>query len=241
MATQYAFGQIVTNGLVLSLDAADLNSYSGSGTTWSDLSGNNYSGSLTNGPTFSSANGGSISFDGSNDYVAVNTPANIQSQAFSVSVWINPLTPTNALTTLIDYDHTSATAQGWVLQSEDATTNRFYYFAYWDGTAYQPVGNFGVSKGVQITNSSWQNVTYTKSGTSVLGYLNGIQSVSYTAGSATVSYQSGRNLRIASVVSGSNPGRVYKGNVSNFQIYTRALSATEILQNYNAQKSRFGL
>jgi hypothetical protein len=63
MATQYAFGQIVTNGLVLSLDAADKNSYPGSGTVWSDLSGNNNNNTLVATPTFSSANGGSLVFN----------------------------------------------------------------------------------------------------------------------------------------------------------------------------------
>jgi hypothetical protein len=68
MATQYAFGKIVTNGLVLALDAADKNSYPGSGTTWRDMSGNNSNSTLTNSPTFNSANGGSIVFDGVDDY-----------------------------------------------------------------------------------------------------------------------------------------------------------------------------
>ena len=63
--------KIVTNGLVLALDAADKNSYVGSGTTWKDLSGNSFNGTLTNGPTFSNTNGGAIVFDGTNDYVNV--------------------------------------------------------------------------------------------------------------------------------------------------------------------------
>jgi len=243
MATQYAFGKIVTDGLVLALDAADRNSYPGSGTTWRDVSGNNNSGSLINGPTFNSANGGSIVFDGIDDYTAINTPANIQSQNFSVSVWINPLAPVNVVTTIIDYDHASTPFQGWVLQSEDATTNRYYYLGYYDGAAFQPTTGIGVGKGIQITNSVWQNIMYVKSGTSLIGYLNGIQSVNYTAGNATISYQSNRNLRIGGVVS-TGPGvgnRSYKGNIATTQIYNRALSEAEVAQNYNAQKSRFNL
>ena len=61
--------KIVTQGLVLALDAASNNSYPGSGTTWKDLSGNNNTGTLVNGPTFSSANGGTFILDGSNDYI----------------------------------------------------------------------------------------------------------------------------------------------------------------------------
>ena len=61
--------KIVTNGLVLALDAANTKSYPGSGTVWSDLTPNGNNGALTNGPTFNSANGGSIVFDGTNDYL----------------------------------------------------------------------------------------------------------------------------------------------------------------------------
>ena len=85
-----AFGngpRIVTNGLVLSLDAADRNSYPGSGTTWRDMSGNGNNGTLTNGPTFSSANGGSIVFDGTNDYATTNyIPLFVND--FCISFWV---------------------------------------------------------------------------------------------------------------------------------------------------------
>ena len=77
MATQYAFGKIVTNGLVLALDAADRNSYVSGSTTWNDLSGNAYNGTLTNVPTYSIANGGNITFDGSNDYIAFTYNFNV--------------------------------------------------------------------------------------------------------------------------------------------------------------------
>ena len=227
------------SSLVLELDAADRNSYVSGSTVWNDLTANNYSGSLTNGPTFDSGSNGSILFDGTNDYVIINNPANIQSQNFTISTWISASAPTNAITTLLDYDHATSPTRNWVIQSEDATTNRFYYIAYFDGTTFQPAGGFGTGRGIQITNSTWQNLTYTKSGTSVIGYLNGNQVASYTATSATVSYLN-RDFKIAGAVSGSN-SRPYRGKISNTQIYNRALSATEILQNYNQLKSRFNL
>ena len=77
MATQYAFGKIVTNGLVLALDAADRNSYPGSGTTWFDVSGNNNHITLTNGPTFDSGSIKSISFDGVDDFGTINSNASL--------------------------------------------------------------------------------------------------------------------------------------------------------------------
>jgi len=74
--------RIVTDGLVLALDAGNTKSYPGSGTTWTDLSGNGNTGTLTNGPTFDSANGGSIVFDGTNDYVQVTGSITVTSATF---------------------------------------------------------------------------------------------------------------------------------------------------------------
>jgi len=233
----YTGPNITTNGLVLALDAANTKSYISGSTTWNDLSGNGNSGSLVNGPIFDSANGGSIVFDATDDYISILNPISFQSQNISISVWVYPLNPATSLVTLIDYDHGSSS--GWTIQSENATTNRNYYFAYHDGTTFQPAGNFGSGKGIQITNSIWNNIVYTKSGTSVIGYLNGIQSVNYTASNSNINYQPNKNFRIGDYISSSN--RRYKGNVSNTQIYNRALSASEVLQNYNGQKARFNL
>jgi len=234
---------IITNGLVLNLDAANMKSYPKSGTTWRDLSGFNNSGSLVNGPTFNSANGGSIVFDGVDDYCQFTNPSNLQVQNLTISLWVNPASATNVITSLVDYDHATLPVQGWVVQSEDATTNRYYYFGYYDGTKYEPATGIGAGKGVQLANSTWQNLTFTKSGTSVIGYLNGTQTFTSIAGNATISYLSSRNLRIANVIS-TGPGignRSYNGRVSTTQIYNRVLSQSEIQQNYNALKSRFNL
>jgi len=243
MATQYANGKIVTSGLVLALDAADRNSYISGSTVWNDVSGNEYTGTLVNSPTFNSRSGGSIVFDGADDYSSIINTSNFQSQNLSISIWVNPSTAINAISDLFDYDHASIPLQGWVVQTEDATTNNNYYFAYYDGSAFQPGTGIGASKGVKLTNFIWQNITYTKNGTSVIGYLNGIQYVSYTATNSTISYQPNKNSRIGGVVSTNiNVGnRYYKGNISNVLVYNRALSPSEILQNYNAQKSRFNL
>jgi len=231
---------IVTNGLVLYLDAANPSSYVSGSTAWNDLTRNGNNGTLTNGPTFSSANGGSIVFDGVDDFVGVTNPINLQMQNFTLSMWVYPTTATFAIADLIDYDHASTPFHGWVLQSEDATTNRYYYLAYYDGSTFQPTTGIGAGKGIQLTNSVWQNITYVKNGTSILGYLNSSQSISYTAGNATVSYQSGRNLRIGAVTTASL-SRYYTGRASITSVYNRALSATEIQQNYNTLKSRFNL
>jgi hypothetical protein len=233
------YGNTVTNGLVLSLDAAKRDSYPGSGTAWRDISGNGNNGTLTNGPTFNSDNGGAIVFDGIDDFALITNPSALQAQNLSISIWVNPSTTINAIADLIDYDHVSSPLQGWVIQTENATTNNNYYFAYYDGSVFQPGAGIGSGIGVKLTNSIWQNITYTKSGTSIIGYLNGTQSVSFTGANSNISYQSNRNVRIGSCIGA--PGRSFKGNMSNILIYNRGLSASEVLQNYNAQKSRYGL
>lgn len=235
--------RIVVDGLVLYLDAANPKSYTSGSTTWRDLTRNGNNGTLTNGPTFNGANGGSIVFDGVDDFINNTSPTGLQLQNLTVSMWVNPSVASTAIVDLIDYDHASTPFQGWVLQSEDATTNRYYYFAYYNGSSFEPSSGIGVGRGVQLTNLVWQNIVYVKNGTSIIGYLNGNQNVNYTAGNATISYQSNRSLRVAAVVS-SSPGvgnRFYNGRISTVQVYSRALSATEIQQNYNATRGRFGI
>ena len=236
-----AYGpKVVADGLVLALDAANRKSYPGTGTTWTDLSGNGNTGTLTNGPTYSSANGGSIVFDGVDDYTVISNPATFQNQNFTVSVWVNPGFQDAAIISMIDFDHSSSPApQGWVLQSEDATTNRYYYLAWYDGTNFQPAGGYGAGNGIQVTTSSWQNIVYSKSGTTLIGYLNGVQVYTAVAGSSNVSYQSNRNFRIGNCI--GSAGREFNGNISNARIYNRALTAQEIQQNFNATRGRYGI
>ena len=116
---------IVNNGLILALDAADNNSYSGSGTTWSDLSGNNNTGTLTNGPTFGSTNGGTIVFDGTNDYAEIttrNTALEFQpTQPYSCFVFFrSPAAAANGA--IISNMTGSGTIAGWDLYFNNSST-----------------------------------------------------------------------------------------------------------------------
>lgn len=194
---------------------------------------------MTNGPTFSSSNGGILVFDGTDDSILFNDPAILRNQNFAISIWINPKVQNNAVISMIDFDH--GLLQGWVLQSEDATTNRNFYLAWYDGTQFQPTsgGGYGLGKGIQITTSVWQNIVYSKNGTSLIGYKDGIQLYTGTASSSNVSYQLNKNLKIGGMIEIGN--RAFKGDIPSTHIYNRALSAQEILQNFNATKSRFGL
>jgi hypothetical protein len=234
----------VTSGLVLYLDAANARSYPKSGLTWFDRSGNGNNGTLVNGVGYSGSNYGSFVFDGVDDYTSLTNPSTIRNQNFTLSVWVNPAVQTLALVSMIDFDHaTTSFNQGWVLQSEDATTNRYFYLAWHDGATFQPTGGGGIGagKGIQITTSVWQNITYAKNGTSLLGYKNGIQVYTGTASNGNVNYIINRDLFIAQIRFSFFGSRIFKGNISNTQIYNRALSATEVKQNYDALKGRYGL
>jgi len=214
MATQYAFGQVVTNGLVLSLDAADKNSYPGSGTTWRDLTENNYSGSLINTPTFNSANGGSFAFNGTNQYTTTSypQPAYGTGTSFTWNVWVNPGAGAGAAPIIGN--------RGGSLVFTKLTRNAFEYYPL-------VISNI-------LTAGVWQNACIVKNGTNFTYYLNSI--------SVAVSSSSATQTLVPFFIGGDNTaGEYFVGSVAITQVYNRALSSTEITQNYNAQKSRFGL
>lgn len=229
--------RIVTDGLVLYLDAANPQSYPGTGTTWNDISTNRISGTLTNGPTFNSNNKGYIIFDGTNDY-ALFTSSSYQLQSFSIAIWVYPQEQNTAIVSMLDYNHTSP-AVNWVVQSEDATSNGYYYLAYGDGSNFHPSGNFGAGKGVQLIKNEWQYLVFTKTGTTVRGYRNSVELLTATATNGTVSYTATQMAVAALTAPISGNSRVFKGYVPIVKIYNRALSSAEISQNYNALKSRF--
>jgi hypothetical protein len=229
-----AFGgpNIVDNGLVLYLDAGNRKSYPGSGTTWFDKSGRGNNGTLTNGPTFNTGSLGSIVFDGTNDYVDCgNSPTLNNTLQISVSMWYR----SNALPVSPFYTYCLMSSQqltppynGIDVRGSSINTLSFA-IAINNSESLVQLGN--------ITVGQWINVVATYNGNFINGYRNGIlvQSVSKT-GSIDVSTQS---LWI-----GNNPSftpRYYNGNIATTQIYNRALTSQEILQNYNATKGRFNL
>ena len=221
--------RIVTSGLVLNLDAADRNSYPGSGTTWTDLSGNNNNGTLTNGPAFNSANGGSIVFDGTNDYANCgnNTTLDI-TETFTISLWINPVR-NNVASYILDKDFDKYAI---IIGYQSGFVN------FYNGE-YQPTAT---TTQIGISNNVWTNIVYTKNLNSLSnnwsGYKNG--SAVFTVTRSFTNTTSSAQLNIGT----SRPGgfnAAYGGSIATTQIYNRALSAQEIQQNYNATKTRYGL
>ena len=227
--------KIVTNGLVLALDAADKNSYSGTGTTWTDVSGNNNTGTLTNGPTFSQANGGAIVFDGTDDYVNVANASSLNpSNGISVSVWVKFTSTINNTRQMLVEKHTSP-GSGWWFAGQN---NKIVWLI---------VGTSGGEKYIDLTNNTSiisgiiYNIvgTYDVTGSTLKLYVNGSNDGGTIIGGGSGLSSSSNPLIIGKQHNwGNGPSSITMFNTS---LYNRALSADEVLQNYNATKSRFGL
>jgi hypothetical protein len=207
---------IVTNGLVLCLDAGNRKSYPGSGTTWTDLSGNGNTGTLFNTPTYSSENGGSLVFDGSNDYVS-NTMPKPGSLPITFDFWVN----SNTSTPIGLYD----TAPNLTNPLRNIPAG---FVEWWNE---DPKVSLGLSA------LTWTNITIEYSFTTnrtIKYYRNG-NLISTTTG-GTGPFVSWTTLNFGTV----NQGQFwYSGKISIIKIYNRALTATEIQQNYLATKSRY--
>jgi len=234
MAFNYS-PRIVTDGLVLYLDAANPRSYPGSGTTWSDLSRTVNNGVLTNGPTFSSANNGSIVFDGSNDFVNCgNANAYNITEGVTLGCWVyfNSLNRREIFIGKGD-GIGSSTTQYWI---EKLNNNRFQILisVVTAATADQRLELTDFT----ITNNQWYFVCLTYNRQTLRGYVNGVQNTTTTSLTNAL-HVTTRNFGVGRM--GDLASLYLSGRVSNAFLYNRGLSAQEVLQNYNATKSRFGL
>jgi len=219
------------SSLLLSLDAANRKSYVGSGTSWNDLSGYNNTGTLTNGPAFTSSFGGSIVFDGIDDYVLGASNLSISGDpSFTISyfaMWNGSVFST-------DYPSGVGNNSAGVTNQGLSTTWNSGRIAldFW-------VNRFRDNTPLSV--QTWYNVAFTKTpgliGSTTKLYVNAQERAGAVEGTNATP-----NITISPFVVGRlDATRWFNGRISNIQIYTRALSASEILQNYNAVKSRFGL
>jgi hypothetical protein len=229
------YGNIVRDGLVLDLDAAKRDSYPGTGTVWRDIAGGVITGSLVNGPTFDPNNGGSIVFDGVDDLVTVPDNPALNSTSGTINVWFINLGTysTGAQTAEIINKHTSAGSfDGYGILLNNVSSS-----VYVRGYIKNTFTNYSLPTGSIILPSIWYNVTLTyQTNSQLILYLNGVSDISRSVGSLTTNTQP---LRIGT---SNDPFWLpFNGKVATTQIYNRALSASEILQNYNATKGRYGL
>jgi hypothetical protein len=208
------YGNIVKDGLILNLDAAKKDSYPGSGTVWNDISGNNNNATLINTPTYSTLGGGSILFNGTNSYA---TGSIQNSSTFTINIWARNINNTIG---------GSFISTG---TSPSTSTN-----------SYIQIGG-----GVRPFQFNGANLDFTAATTNQWVMLTGVQ-----LNTTQQLYINGASIRTVNVVSilgdyyniGRRTDGVYLNTyISTAQIYNRDLSASEVLQNYNSLKSRFGL
>jgi hypothetical protein len=219
---------IITNGLVFNLDAANKDSYPGTGTTWTDLSGNGNNGTLQNGPLFiPNQNSGVLSFDGADDFGTAGSFFTYQ--AFTINLWIRPGSSQTTYADIIDNSHTGT--QNWVCQQNENNLNQYEFVVLGGGGAFSTTGLF------TLTSNIWVNLTFTYDGDKVRGYNNGSLFGTGISLGTTINYVA-PTFNIGRWNLG---GRNWNGQYGIVQSYNRALSATEIAQNYNATKTRFGL
>jgi hypothetical protein len=227
-AANFEYENIVTDGLVLNLDAGFVGSYPTINTTWYDISGNNNSGSLINGPTFNSANSGSIVFDGVDD--SINYPTfTFTNQPYTLEMWGKLPGPLDTANRRTIFTFGSNVGE---------FSNTSVFFTNFTLDSVLTFLNFGFSTaGSILLNTPFHWVFTVDSSNLVRIYFNGTPTTSpntQLVGYTTVSSQ-------YNVFGVRGSGRYYNGNLYTARIYNKALSSTEVLQNYNAQKARFGL
>jgi hypothetical protein len=229
-------GNIVTNGLVLYLDAANYLSYTSGSTTWNDLSGNNNSGSLVNGPTFSSGNAGSIVFDGADDYVNCGTQPSLNlTGGITLGCWVyfNNINRREIFVGKGDGIGAPST-QYWI----EKTSNNNFLLLLSVVVGSIPTDSRLILNDFIIQNNQWYYVCLTYDKQTYRGYVNGIPNSQTTSMNFDI-HTTSRNLGVGRL--GDLPALHLLGRISAAQIYNRALTSSEVLQNYNATKARFGL
>jgi hypothetical protein len=233
MAYNYS-PKTITDGLVFCLDAANSRSYPGSGTDWNDLSRGRNNGTLVNGPTFNSANGGSIVFDGVDDYSNIGSTIDFSEylNGFTIGFWVKVLNTSQTNRYLFSK------------RRNDGNDNQFSVIYGYVGSTFElySTTSGGSSQAIRsgsqilVNNTDWHFLYYTV-GATTTGYLDGV--VKFTNTYPSLTFVSSSNNNLISSFNGSG----FYGNMSlgSMLLYSRILSFGEVLQNYNATKSRFGL
>ena len=247
------FPYVALSGLVFYVDAGVTLSYPGSGTTWTDVNGlgprNN--GTLTNGPTYSSANGGSIVFDGNDDYISILPSQGIDVGVnFSIQTWVKIVrwgggpnwNRASIVTNSYPYSNgtgfwLACTSQAGPGQNYAATPGYESFFLSMGGDQYCVAPTAG---SLTAYTNSWFNMGVRVNGTNPMKcYINGVEVSSYACqanGPASYSYNSGP----FSLGCRNNREECLNGSIASFLMYNRSISDSEFLQNFNAQKARFG-
>jgi hypothetical protein len=222
---------LVLPGLVLCLDAANPKSYPGSGTTWTDLSGNGNNGTLVNGVGYSGSNLGSLVFDGVDDNINISYNASLK--------------PTTAIT-MESFCYIQNNSTTWASliqypQNSSSHTSPFFEWAIYFNMSgrylHTRIDGEAASSPNNVWNfNEWVYVAITFENQSVKYYVNGSNVGSSSITKTSIVYEANNPVYIGRNASGTEQ---FKGQLGNIKVYDRALTAQEIQQNFNATKSRY--
>lgn len=225
---------ISSRSILAALDAADKNSYAGSGSLWKDVSSNGNDSTLVNTPTFNSgeAGGGTLTFNGTNQYVSTLTGSGLST--FTISVWFRTTSTSSAG---IYWQHPQIIGKS----NAGAASGDFGIYVaggnigYWTGISSSDTSWTGVS----VNDGRWKSVSIVSNGSSTSLYLNG----TLQAGS---SLSVARSLNseafwIAGKGGSESPGSYLSCTIGQFLFYSTQLTAQELLDDYNITRKRFGV
>ena len=218
----YYGGPIVTDGLVFAVDAGNLVSYPKSGTSTYNLTGSGATGTLTNGTSFTPSDGGAFVFDGTNDYISFPNDTNLDNQALTMESW--------------NYLNTTTSQNAFLFEKGSVNTQ---YSNFYDNAGIFYFRTMGLSNqdlifttSTYISPNTWNHVVCTYGAGVKTIYVNGIQIAQTTGVTGTIPTNTA-GLFIGQHGSG---GYLLNGKIAESRVYNRALTAAEVLQNYNATK-----
>jgi hypothetical protein len=222
---------IIESNLVACFDAANIKSYPGSGTVWTDLSRRNNNASLVNGPTFSNENSGAIIFDGTNDYALISSFLNTFNGPFSLSFTFYQTS--NTLSAALFSNYNAASNDGLFMQINSASEGSGFRITY------RQLGTniFNFTQTAAVSLNTFYNIICTYNGANAYTYYNGVRQ-SVSAAASTYFTPVNNDLFLGAL---TTTERLFAGKIYEIKIYNNALSDIQVLQNYNATKGRYRL
>lgn len=219
--------RVIRDGLVLYVDAADLNSYPGSGNTWYDLSGNGHNGTMAGGAVYDGTTWPTISFNGSSSYVDFGSFFTYDH--FTLLIWAYPAGSQLAYANMIDNNHTGN--QGFTLEQTNTSLNTYTF-----GCANAVNGS--VTNGIGILSNAWASLALMWDNKQVNGTITGPNEIGFGAPANPIDYVS-PSLSLGRWVYGNS--RFWNGRISIFMGYDRVLNIYEICEIFQSTRKRYGV